>query len=257
MSEAQGATALEAEFAAALLSPELPPPAGVKVPPGANAAHRFGVYRNNVVAGLVTALGERFPVTKRLVGEEFFDAVARAYVAEQPPRSPLLFRYGESFPQFVAAIEAAAAVPYLRDVARLEFLRGEAYHAADRAPLPPSELARLSELDIVSAGLALHPSLRVLSSRHPVVGIWQAHQREAEPVVKEWNAEDALVIRSVFAVDVHVLPPGALAFVSAVARGAAIGDAVSVAREDNADFDPQAAFTLLIATQAIVGLRTR
>ena len=70
MSEDGGMVAFEAEFAAALLAPEHPPPVGLKVPAGADAAHRFGVYRNNVVAGLVAALGERFPVVKRLVGDE-------------------------------------------------------------------------------------------------------------------------------------------------------------------------------------------
>src|SRR5919108_3746086 len=81
--------------------------ASLRVPlPVAGAARqtsdrRFAVYRNNVVASLTSALAERFPVVQRLVGEEFFRAMARAYVTQEPPRSPVLLHYGATFPAFV------------------------------------------------------------------------------------------------------------------------------------------------------------
>src|SRR5258707_3207717 len=65
-------TVLQAEFATSLLSSSLPPPQGIVARPGADPERRFSVYRNNVVVGLVRALEGRFPVVRRLVGEESF-----------------------------------------------------------------------------------------------------------------------------------------------------------------------------------------
>ena len=73
-------------FAAALLDPALPVPAGVTSARGKADAKRFAVYRNNVAVGLTRALASRFPVVERLVGEEFFAGMARAYIARQHGR---------------------------------------------------------------------------------------------------------------------------------------------------------------------------
>ena len=42
---------------------------------------RFAVHRNNVVVGFVNALRSRFPVVEKIVGEEFFAAMARVFVS--------------------------------------------------------------------------------------------------------------------------------------------------------------------------------
>jgi hypothetical protein len=81
----------ETSFAGALLDAEQPVPHGITAYNAAIPARRFAVHRNNVVAGWVKALKSRFPVVEKIVGEEFFAAMARAYVVEPPPRSPLLF----------------------------------------------------------------------------------------------------------------------------------------------------------------------
>jgi hypothetical protein len=90
--------AIQAEFARSLLKADLPPPSVIRSSDGADPERRFAVYRNNVVVGLVRALEARFPVVLRLVGEEFFRAMAQVYVTHDPPRSPILFRYGSTFP---------------------------------------------------------------------------------------------------------------------------------------------------------------
>ena len=77
----------------------------------------------------------RYPVTRRLVGDDFFRAMARAFVAAQKPRSPVLIHYGADFPAFVEAFEPAREIPYLTDVARLENAWVEAYHAAEAPAL--------------------------------------------------------------------------------------------------------------------------
>ena len=100
-------------FAAALLDPDRPAPVGLSTWNGSDPAARFGVYRNNVAVSLIGALADTFPVTRELVGAPFFDAMARCFVAAEPPRSPVLAEYGNTFPDFVSTFPPAAGPEWL------------------------------------------------------------------------------------------------------------------------------------------------
>ena len=74
---------IKRDFARAVLDVEAVVPAPLvgrsgSVTSGKTVTRRFGVYRNNVYASLVDAFASRFPVTARLVGEEFFQAMVRS-----------------------------------------------------------------------------------------------------------------------------------------------------------------------------------
>lgn len=129
-------------FAAALLNPDLPPPTGLCARNGSDPSIRFAVYRNNVIFSLIDALADSFPVVQMLVGETFFRAMAREFAYQYPPRSPVLAQYGADFPGFIGDFQPAASLPYLADVARLEYAYIQAYHAADAAALPASQFAQ-------------------------------------------------------------------------------------------------------------------
>ncbi len=110
----------QSAYAAAILDPARPVPQGLIGPDGEPSAKRFAVYRNNVVVGLAAVLKAAFPAVCRIVGDEFFAAMARIYVSREPPGSPIMLDYGAGFADFVGGFEPAAGLPYLRDVARLE-----------------------------------------------------------------------------------------------------------------------------------------
>ena len=101
-------------FAAALGEPSAPPPAATHGRMGAPDVRRFAVYRNNVAVGLIGALEARYPVSRRVAGDDLFRAMARAFVRAHRPRSPVMIAYGAEFPEFVAAY--LAAVETERDV---------------------------------------------------------------------------------------------------------------------------------------------
>ena len=109
----------QSEFAAALIDPGLAVPEGLAAWNGPKPARRFGVYRNNVAIGLIGALASRFPAAERIVGREFFAAMAHEFIRLHPPRSPLLLAYGDDFPDFIESFEPAREITYLADVMRL------------------------------------------------------------------------------------------------------------------------------------------
>jgi hypothetical protein len=103
-------------FAAALDEPSAPPPTMTHGRMGAPDARRFAVYRNNVAVGLIGALEARYPVSRRIAGDDLFRAMARTFVRAHRPPSPLMIAYGGEFPEFVRAYLAAAeAKPSLED----------------------------------------------------------------------------------------------------------------------------------------------
>jgi hypothetical protein len=248
----------QAGFAEALLAPALPCPSGLRAWNGSDPTQRLAVYRNNVMSSLIDALATSFPVAQELVGEAFFRAMAAEFVRRQPPRCRVLARYGDRLPDFIADFEPARSVPYLADLARLEFARIQAYHAADaEALLPAAVAAALSDADAVGRlRLLYHPSVRVLVSRFAVVSIWAAHQGQGELTeVDPLLPESALVLRDGLDVLVLRLPPGADRFVAALQQGRTLAEAVSVARTEAPDFDLQATLTLLVRHSALCALQ--
>jgi len=246
--------AIQAEFAKSLLKAEQPPPSVIRSSNGGDPERRFSVYRNNVVVGLVRALEARFPVVLRLVGEDFFRAMAQAYVTQDPPRSPILFRYGSAFPDFIAAFPPAAEVPYLADVARLELARGRAYHAADARPLSADAFASLDADRLAVTGVRFHPSVEILTSPFPVVSIWRAHQQQGEPRLANFEAEAALVLRPDLDVEVHLLPRGGYQFLSALQQGASLARAATIAAAEAPTFHAVKNLSVLIEARAVAKL---
>jgi hypothetical protein len=228
----------EASFAGALLDAAAPIPGAVAASDAQTVARRFAIHRNNVAAGLVNTLRGRFPATERIVGAEFFAAMARAFVVEKPPRTPLLATYGDEFPAFMAAFVPARELPYLADVAKLEAARTRAYHAADIVPLDARAFAALDANAVGALRLALHPSAEIIRSPHPIVTIWAMNSGERPlTAIEDWTGEDALVIRPQLDVEVRPLPRGSAAFLLAFAAGQPLAEAAAAALADHAGFD--------------------
>jgi hypothetical protein len=209
---------IQAAFAKALVDPRLPVPPNLRslgIPAG---EERFAVYRNNVMAGLIEGLGDAYPIVCRLVGDEFFRAMAGVFARAHPPRSPVMLEYGGGFAEFVAGFPPAVSLPYLADVAQLERAWVEAYHAAKAEPL--TGLGPLK-----AAKLRLHPAARLVRSPFAVLTIWEANQPEAEPQPFELadEGENVLVTRPAAEVQASRIPDEAAEVIEAAAAGEPVG----------------------------------
>ena len=242
------------DFSAALLDPDLPIPAGLRVWNGSDPAQRFRVYRNNVIVSQIDALADTFEVTQELVGEEFFRAMARLYAYAHPPRSRLMAFYGASFPAFIESFRPAAGLAYLSDVARLEYLRIVAYHAADVPGIRTEAVA--AALDDQAAlpllGISFHPSLAVLSSASAVVSLWAAHQGVFDiSSVAPDTAETALILRHGLEVEVIRISAAGGDFIRTLQSGSCLGVAIEAASATDDDFDLAGTLGLLLRKNAI------
>lgn len=231
------------------------PPAGLATWNGSDPAQRFAIYRNNVIVSLVDALADAFPVVAELVGPDFFRAMAREFARAHPPRSAILARYGDALPAFVERFAPARALPYLADVARLEIAWMQAFHAADMTPLGADAFAAHAAAKILTARAALHPSVRIVSSRYAVASIWLAHRGDGDlAAVDPFVGERALVARPALDVRVRLLDPGGFAFLRALAAGMSVEAALRAAMAADRAFEPRAALALAMTEGLVTGL---
>jgi len=246
-------TETQEAFAEAVRRADEALPEGVTSHSAGQPARRFNVYRNNFYASLINVLAGRYPVVQRLVGEEFFRAMAKVYVEQEPPRSAMILAYGGGFPDFLAGFPPVSDVPYLPDIARLEWARHTAYHAADATPLTAEDFAGVPGEQVAALTLTLHPSLTVVPSPYPIVSIWETNtfDEEVRPVSPE--AQDAMIARPEMTVEVRTLPPGAAAFIMALESGDMLGEAAGQATAADEGFDLAGNIAGLIDAGVIIG----
>lgn len=226
-----GLVEFQRAFAQALLDPDAEP----RGPAGQPA---FAVYRNTVSSGCIDALEANYPVVAALVGRDWFREAAAAYVRRSPPVDVRLMNYGGDLDQFLAALPAAAELPFLPAVALLERLWRESHMAADAPVLDVAALRALSAGSLAGLRPVLHPALRWhWFDDAPATSLWRAHQTEDDAQCRaalealDRRAEGALLTRPHGRVLVALVGRPACAFLDACARSATLAVALAAAAE--------------------------
>jgi hypothetical protein len=244
------------EFAEALLNPGSPVPGSIAPPASDIVTRRFNVYRNNVYGGLIGVLEARYPAVRRLVGGEFFRAMARIFIDESPPYSPVLLEYGFRFIEFLKSFEPVSDEPYLPDVALLEWQMHVARHAADSVALSLVTIAAHGE-KAADLKIRFAPAVSLVSSPYPVFSLWRANASE----LRETNSasfqgtEFVFVSRPALAPEAVRIPPACATLIAALSTDRTVGEAAEAALKEQPNFPLSRAFALLITQKAIAEVR--
>ncbi|MFV2055334.1 MAG: DUF2063 domain-containing protein [Thiohalomonadales bacterium] len=175
---------------------------------GLSAARRVQVYRNNVYASYTEALASIFKVSQQLVGEEFFQQLASLYIPEHRSINGNIHQFGHRFADFIEAQNTLSDLPYLADVARLEWAQHEAFHAPAATLRNIEDLSSVAEDTIDSIVFAPHPATRTVSSLYPILSIWRFHQQDIDELSTlniDDRAESVLVARPQLEVELQEL----------------------------------------------------
>jgi hypothetical protein len=158
---------------------------------------RMKIYHHNTILALADLLADFFPVLKLLVGDNFFRKLARDYSQLNPQPTGNRITFGAHFPEFVATYKGLESLPYLSDVARLEWAYFQCALALDAVPLGFDDLQQALEANPEFA-LALHPSVQIITQSYNALEIWQAHQETPiETVSLQHKPHSLLVWRNV------------------------------------------------------------
>jgi len=210
------------------------------------------VHRNTYHETLSDALAANFPAIHTLIGTDCFKALAGRFVRAQPPTSPVLSEYGADFPKFLASQAMLTEFAYLGDVARLEWAWNQAFHAADQPALTPQELCHALEAG-KTVEFLLHPSVRLLTSPHPVLAIWRLARSDnpnpAAPMAVE-SGEHLIVLRPASEVLMRELDAGAFTFLAALQASQPVEAALVAAIQTSPGFSPEGSLGSLVAMGA-------
>jgi hypothetical protein len=186
-------------------------------------APRLEVYRRNVAENLHGALAATYPVVQRLVGRAFFREAARRFARASPSASGDLNGFGEEFALFLRGDAHAQSLPYLPDVARLEWACHESYRAPEAEPFDFAALACVVPELHGEIRFVTHPAVRLVESPYPIQALWEANQpdRDGSPE-RDVGPDRLLVHREDHLVRVRRLERAQWVFLTRIAAGATL-----------------------------------
>lgn len=142
------------------------------------AQDHLNIYRGSIIGTLQKALKEIFPVCLKLVGEKFFIAMINDYIETTPSSSPDIGNYGKQFAEFVRDFDPAKTLPYLSDVARLEWAWHSIFNAPDHPIFNFEKLKEYSEIASNRIVFCLPPESHLITSPFPIHRIWEVNQED-------------------------------------------------------------------------------
>ena len=153
----------------------------VEAPP-LDRLERLDIYAEGYYSRLLECLEDDYETLKRVLGDKLFRRLVADYLEAHPSRSYTAAELGRHMPEFIAGWELAEALPYLPDLARLEWLCVESFFAEN---LPVYDLAKLQtipESRWPKARFRLDPSVRLLRTDWNLDEMWGS---EHEPAHEE------------------------------------------------------------------------
>ncbi|MES2257287.1 MAG: DUF692 family multinuclear iron-containing protein [Pseudomonadota bacterium] len=200
--------------------------------------HRYALYRGNLIATWHKTLGATYPVIAQLVGEEFFGGLCREYGRMYPSVSGDLNQFGGDFSTFLTGFPHTAELPYLPDMARLEWALCRAHSAPDCDALDAAGMAAVPPERIEAARFLQHPACTLIASAWNVAQLWLAHQPDGPPFPDDLALScHALIARPGWKTRVLSLTPAAHAALAVLYDGGDFGAALDAAFEIDEDFD--------------------
>ncbi len=138
------------------------------------------IYKNSINAQLIKTLKAIYPVCLKLVGENFLNYTAEKYIKKYPSKSPDLGEYGDKFSDFLAAFEPIKQLPYLPDVAHLEWSYHQVFNGKQENNLDITKLAKIPPEAWNKLIFNLPENHVLLESFYPINRIWEVNQPEYE-----------------------------------------------------------------------------
>lgn len=220
---------------------------------GVDPGARLAIHLRHYATSLATAIGDKFPATAWVVGAAAMREAARAYVRACPPLQPCIAEYGRDFPRFLARHASAASLPYLGELAELEWAVAQASIAVDVPSLSWAELASRGAERLLDSTLALQPGAHYLRCAWRVDELVQAYLGGTAPerfvLLDVPTPIEILGARGAFRLT--RLESATFEFRAALAAGRAIGDAAEIALAIEPTFDPGNALRALVDARLV------
>jgi hypothetical protein len=221
-------------------------------------AYRLSIHQRHFAASLIAVIRNRYPTLEWLVGSDFLNAAAQRFIHEHPPVRPCMAEYGGDFPHFLRTLPASQKMPWLPDVARLEWHLGFVSVAIDHPPVALQALAAFEHTDLAELGLQLQPGLAYFASAWPIDALMRLRLSGEAPERLSFEPETvSLEIRGARG-DFRMsrLSAGTFAFRHALAGGASLIGAIAAGETAEPNFDAGTALAATFGEGLVHGIAT-
>ena len=200
---------------------------------------RVAIYHRSALGNRTGALAAAYPVVGRLVGPAFFDEAATRYAAAFPSRSGDLNAFGDRFATFLAQYSYARDLPYIADVARLEWAVHESRHCARGEALDYLALGAVPAEAIGEVRIRPRPSVRLVASTHPILSIWAANQEGRDGTPERSAGAERVAVRLVETLEAEPVALGGAgwALLESFVRGETLAQSALACGAEGGDFE--------------------
>jgi len=119
------------------------------------------IYRNNYFSCMLAALQSTFNKTEVMLGDEFFHHIGHEFILREPYQQASLLNFGATFAHYLAHSDSLANLPYVADLAALEWAMEEVCNMQEPIILGKGDEHRVN------------PVLRLVPSKFALFDIWQ------------------------------------------------------------------------------------
>jgi hypothetical protein len=149
---------------------------------GVSGLDRLEVYAQGYIARIHEALTESYQAVGQVLGHEMFVKLAEDYANHYPSEDYNLSLAGRHLSSFLKVYDAVRELPFLPDLARLEWEITEAFHAFEHSAESLEMLGSLTEADWEKIKIEFQPHVHILKSDWPVWDIWQVRKEPVEKI---------------------------------------------------------------------------
>lgn len=202
-----------------------------------SATDRLQIHQNNFRLTLSSALSGVYPIVMSFVGSDWLEAALKKFVVMHPPQIASLAHYGGGFADFLDSFEPAASMPYLGDVARLEWAIHECQNAGEEKLLTAKDWKEMSGPDVAKQTLPLVKAHKFVVSEYPLLDLWHVGNgvESGGEINLASGGTTLLVIRPEAEVMIFPLELTEYTFLNMLASGETILTAAMAADWENVD----------------------
>lgn len=216
------------------------------------SAERLAIYKNNTLHSLSESIVDLYPSIEHVVGKDFLIATAKEYLKASPPQSAALLNFGLDFPEFIAAFEHTKNYAYLPDLARIDMLRHQAYHAADETPLSPDQIQQIPIEELAQSYIQLPKSCYTLTSKFRTYSLWEKIHSQDDSEIHIDAAECTLIYRDNLHVKTAQISKEVYCFLNNIKNGCTLGDSLEDTLNQHANCNTSELFASLVNYQLII-----
>lgn len=216
------------------------------------STERLAIYKNNTLHSLSESIVDLYPSIEHVVGRDFLIATAKEYLKTSPPHSAALLNFGLDFPEFIATFEHTKNYAYLPDLARIDMLRHQAYHAADETPLSLNQIQQIPLEELAQSYIQLPKSCYTLTSKFKTYSLWEKIHTQDDSEILIDGTEHTLIYRDNLYVKTIRISKEVYFFLEKIKNGCTLGNSLENTLKEHPDCNTSELFASLITYQLII-----